>query len=95
MQLSPPSPQPFSSGAEDMPTLAKVTWIDLYRFRLGALIPEMTPYDAVTLAVDAYGFEYARRGCPIKAAEAYASSAVSPKRHCAVLHACLGTGRSQ
>lgn len=55
------------------PTEAKLAWIDGYRFRLVALLPELPPLDATLLAVDAHSVHGTRGGCPLQAAEWYAA----------------------
>ncbi|CAN5232346.1 hypothetical protein BH11PSE9_BH11PSE9_18220 [soil metagenome] len=54
-------------------TEAKLAWIDGYRFRLVALLPELAPLDATLLAVDAHSVHGTRGGCPLQAAERYAA----------------------
>lgn len=54
-------------------TEAKLAWIDGYRFRLIELRPELAPFDATLLAVDAHSVHGTRGGCPLQAAECYAA----------------------
>ncbi len=54
-------------------TEAKLAWIDGYRFRLVALLPDLAPIDATLLAVDAHSVHGTRGGCSLQAAECYAA----------------------
>jgi hypothetical protein len=82
-RLHHPSP---TGGETAMSTVSKVAWIDRYRFRLAALVPDLTPLDAASLAIDAYGTEHSRRSgtSPEEAAEANAMRRAAPR-----LTACL------
>lgn len=73
-------------GKTAISTLSKVAWIDRYRFRLTALVPELTPLDAASLAIDAYCVEHSRRlgVSPEEAADANAAKRAAPR-----LTACL------
>jgi hypothetical protein len=78
---------PLPAGGEAaMSTVAKVAWIDRYRLRLAALVPDLTPLDAASLAIDAYFAERTRRHAsePEEAAEANAAKRAAPR-----LTACL------
>ena len=63
-----------------MSTFSKVDWIDRYRFRLVALVPDLAPLDAASLAIDAYFVEHSRRrpASPEDAADASAAKRAAP-----------------
>jgi hypothetical protein len=80
MHSLPDSSQLILRRIKTVSTVAKVAWIDSYRARLRALLPEITPVDAAMLAVDAYFLQRPQRGCPDAAAEGPAAR-ISRDRH--------------
>jgi hypothetical protein len=67
-------------GQSAMSTVSKVDWIDRYRFRLAALVPDLTPLDAASLAIDAFFVEQSRSrpATPEDAADASAAKRAAP-----------------
>lgn len=73
MHLFQPCERWLVGGSDAISTSSKVAWIDRYRFRLAVLLPDMSPLDAATTAIDAFSFEYSHVVSPEEAAEAYAA----------------------
>ena len=77
MNLHQSNGLPADIAMAAMSTSARVAWIDRYRFKVGALVPDLAPIDAAALALAAFDNLGGRHTDPIEAAEARALSVPS------------------